>query len=274
MPPRPSLDPTRAQRPLRSKAHGNSHGKPKQLALPLRSSWGGKRRGAGRKPSPGRTPTPHRALAKHAARHPLHITLRSAFRPLRSRHVFPTLRNALARANRRSPERFRIVHFSVQHDHLHLIVEASNPRALSSGIRSLAIRIARSVNELLGQKGRFWADRYHARALTSPRQMRNALVYVLANFRKHSRRAPPRGIDPFSSGASFDGFLGWHPTPLADAPNTSLAPPWAGRAPPPFPRTPETAGDCDWVVRPAREWLTRIGWRRHGLVGLDEAPSA
>jgi REP element-mobilizing transposase RayT len=208
------------------------------------------------------------------AGHPLHVTLRSAFRPLRSRHVLPTLLIALARANQRAPERFRIVHFSVQHDHLHLIVEASNQRALSSGIRSLAILIARSVNELLGQKGRFWADRYHARALTSPREVRNAIVYVLANFRKHSRRALPRGIDPFSSGASFDGFLGWHPAPPGDASRASSSPPWVGRAPPPFPRTPETAGDCDWVVRPARAWLTRVGWRRHGLVGLSEAPSA
>jgi REP element-mobilizing transposase RayT len=254
-----------------SPKRGPPHTGARQLALPLLTTWGGKRRGAGRKPFPGRSPTPHRALADHKARDPVHVTLRALFRPLRSQHVFPTVRIAMARANRRDPERFRIVHFSVQSDHIHLIVEASNKRALSSGVRSLVIRVARYVNELVNRKGRFWADRWFGRDLTTPRQVRNALVYVLANFRKHARRSVPPGIDAFSSGAWFDGFREWRPRSF-DGATSGRAPPWSEGAPPPFPRTVDRAGDDRWVVVPARTWLTCIGWRRHGLVGLGEAP--
>jgi putative transposase len=227
-----------------------------ELAFP--NTWGGKRPGAGRRPAPGRSPTPHRARLEHKARHPVHVTLRSAFRPLRSQHVFPTLCLALARVTRREPTRFRILHFSVQWDHVHLIVEASDKRALSSGIRSLAIRIARYVNELVRRRGRFWADRWHGRELTSPRQVRNALVYVLANFRKHAKTRLRPGVDAFSSAFSFDGWRGF--VAGAELP----------RAGPHVHRALER-----WVVvSKARTWLGGTGWRRAGLVGVAEAPHA
>jgi hypothetical protein len=126
------------------------------------------------------------------------------------------------------------------------------------------------VNELLGRQGRVWADRWFGRELTSPRQVRNALVYVLANFHKHARLAPPHGIDPFSSGASFDGFREWQPSPPGSLPRGDSAIPWAGRAPPHHSKSDE----ADWLVRPARQWLTGVGWRRHRLIGLGDAPTS
>jgi REP element-mobilizing transposase RayT len=226
-------------------------------------TWGGLRPHAGRKRMGPRSNTPHRARPKHFARHPVHVTMRSAFRPLRSQHVFPTLRIALARANRRAPQRFRIVHFSVQYDHVHLLVEARDKRSLSAGMRSVSIRIARYVNELLGRKGALWADRWFGRALTTPRSVRTALVYVLANFRKHARKPPPSGIDPFSSGGTFDGFRGFLPARQRT--------PWALGPPPHFGGT-HAALDHEWLVRPARTDLGSVAWRRLGLLRLDEAP--
>jgi putative transposase len=182
--------------------------------------------------------------------------LRAGIRPLRSQHVFPTVRRALSQATRRSPS-FRIVHYSVQVDHVHLIIEAADKVSLSRGLRGLVIRIARQVNQLLMRKGRLWADRWHARALTSPRQVRNALVYVLCNFRKHTRRAPA-GIDPLSSAPYFDG---WRIDP-----GVSL--PLAGPAPPmPSPNNLRESG----IVSP-RTWLVRQGWQQHGLIGVEEGP--
>jgi hypothetical protein len=64
-------------------------------------------------------------------------------------------------------------------------------------------RITRRVNRLLRRRGRFWADRWHGRDLEGPRQVRNALVDVLQNHKKHSRSA---SLDPLSSAGSFDGF--------------------------------------------------------------------
>jgi hypothetical protein len=140
---------------------------------------------------------------------------------------------------------------------MHLVVEASDKRALSAGLRSLVIRIARYVNDLLGRRGRLWADRWHGRDLTTPRQVRNALVYVLANFRKHSRKRARSGVDAFSSSLRFDGWRGYSP---------GSALPRAG----PFHR----ALARHVVVSMPRTWLGGAAWRRFGLIRADEAPSA
>jgi len=142
------------------------------------------------------------------------------------------------------PHRARPVHIAahpVQDDHLHLIVEADDSRALGRGFRGLAIRVARAVNRALGRRGAVWGDRYHARALTSPRAVRNALVYVLKNRQKHC--GGERDLDPCSSARWFTGWRHAPPRPPGASP----------------------------VVR-ARTWLAAVGWRRHGLVDLDERP--
>ena len=212
-----------------------------QLSLPQPRTWGGRRAGAGRKPTPGRRPgVPHRARPAHIAAHPVHVTLRSGptVRWLRCARVFPAVRRALAAASHGG---FRILHFSVRDDHLHVIVEADDTRALGRGLRGLAIRVARAVNRALGRRGRVWGDRYHARALTNPRAVRHCLVYVLRNRQKHC--AGERGLDPCSSALWFDGWR----EPVAPV----------GAAAP--------------VVR-ARTWLAAVGWRRHGLLEIDERP--
>ena len=206
-----------------------------QLPLPAPRTWGGHRAGAGRKPTPGRRRgVPHVARPFHHANHPVHVTLRTGptICCLRAARVFPAVNHALAAS---SHDGFHVVHFSVQDDHLHLIVEADDRAALTRGLRGLAIRVARGVNRALGRRGAVCSDRYHARPLTSPRAMRNALVYVLLNRLKH--RAGERGLDPCSSARWFNGWR--HPvaTPLKPAP-----------------------------VVGARTWLATIGWRRHGLV--------
>lgn len=230
-----------------------------RLALPKpKQGWGGKRRNAGRKPAGARAGTPHRARPKHYHGHPVHVTLRAGLGSLRSQFLFPTVRYAITRAGRRDPARFRIVHFSVQYDHVHLIVEAADKRALGAGMRSLAIRVALGVNELLMRKGRFWADRWHGRVLTSPSDLRATAVYVLANFRKHARRPLPEGLDPCSSAAWFAHFRGFNPA--RDRPR------YAGRPP------PLGAADLGVPVSKPRTWLLTAGLGRTPRLSLDEAP--
>jgi REP element-mobilizing transposase RayT len=221
---------------------------------PARAGWGGARPGAGRKPKGERAGTPHRALQKHRPGEPVLATLRASHQPLRTAANFPAIRAAIAGASQREPARFRVVHFSVTEDRVHLIVEAADARALSAGMRSVSIRIARALNQLLDRKGKVWADRWHGHALCTPKDVRNALVYVLANFRRHARHAPPPGVDPFSSAAWFDGF------------KNSGALPFAGR---PLPDSDEPP-----PVSPPRSRLLASGWRKHGLIGLNEAPPA
>lgn len=99
---------------------------------------------------------------------------------------------------------YRLVEFSLQRDHFHLIVEVSDRLALTRGAKGLGVRVARALNRLWGRTGRVIDDRYHARELGSPREVRNGLVYVLHNARKHGQWG--RGIDPFSTGPWFDGY--------------------------------------------------------------------
>jgi hypothetical protein len=123
------------------------------------------------------------------------------------------VRAAIARA---SSARFRVLHFSAQSDHLHLLVEADDSRALSIGVAALKIRVARAINRRLRRSGAVWAERYHARALRTPREVRAGLVYVLHNWKKHIRNV--RGLDGRSSAAWFDGWADRPTSPIEDSP--------------------------------------------------------
>ncbi len=134
-----------------------------------------------------------------------------------------------------------LVEFSVQRDHLHLLVEAHDRLVLARGAKGLAVRLAHTINRRLGRRGQVFADRYHTRALATPREVRNALVYVLNNARKHGRVM--REVDLCSSAPWFTGW-----------------------------RTPPRGVRTERPVVDARTWLLREGWRRWGALALDEAP--
>lgn len=152
-------------------------------------------------PKPGLRPNVrHRERAVHKYWNPLHVTMRAVrgLPTFRAQILFAAFEFAV-RTTRR--EDFRIVEFSVQDDHLHLIVEADDNGALARGMKSFSVRANRLFNAALGRgRGRVWGDRYHRRDLTSPRQVRNALVYCLSNYKKHQgvTSGAPR-IDPCSS---------------------------------------------------------------------------
>ncbi len=222
-----------------------------QLSLDLKS-WGGKRRNSGRKP---RGP---RALLRHCARPrispstPVHVTIRMRpeIRNLRTKDTYRVIARALASGG----ERFglRVVHHSVQSNHIHLIAEAPDAHALGRGMQGLGIRIARRLNALARRHGRVLADRYHVHVLRTPREVRHGILYVLNNGRKHAAQRGvaygPSWLDPYSSARRFDGW--------AQAPITDRQP---DRDPPP------------WV--PPSSWLLRTGWRRYGPLPVAEVPS-
>ena len=214
------------------------------MRLPLAAprTWGGARKGAGRKPR-GRPGMPHVTRPRIDPRYPVQVTIRATpgLPSFRSPRVFGALRRAIARA---SVDRFRVIHFSIQQDHGHFIVEGDEPRRARGGVHGLAIRLALAVNRVLGRKGRVVGDRYHARPLKTPRETRTSMVYVLLNFRKHLRA--PACIDPRSSGLHFSG---WQRAPAA----TSAEPATA---------LPST-------------WMARTGWRRAGgPLRVEEHPAA
>jgi hypothetical protein len=172
-----------------------------QLPLSFRQH-GGSRAGAGRKPGPGRRNVRHRARAKVASRFPVLVTLRAergvgnlrrkrAFRPIH--RVFGDVA-AAAEAG----AAFRVVHYSVQKDHIHLLVEAKDRSALSRGMQGLGIRMAKALNRALGRQ----------HGVMPP-------------------RAPRRWVDPCSSAPWFDGWRGPVVLPTGDAPRPATGPPVA-----------------------------------------------
>jgi len=167
---------------------------------------------------------------------------------MRAREGLPSLRSdrLLLEAMRSSiagseKDAFRVVHFSIQSNHLHLIVEADDQRALSRGMQGLSIRMVRAAHRALGHGGTVFADRYHAHQLKTPRETRAALLYVLQNWAKHG---PGGEYDPRSSALWFDG--------------------WA--------RPPPASAAAPMVAR-GRTWLVRIGWKHHGLLRPGERPA-
>ena len=141
---------------------------------------------------------PHQTRPAHPRRFPVHVTWR--IRPdvgnLRTDKRFLRIQ----RAFRYGGDRFglRLVEFSVQSNHVHLIVEANDKRALSRGLQGLAIRVAKGVNRASNRRGRVLADRYHARPLRTPSEVRRAVHDVLRNLQHHTRE-DPLFVDPFSS---------------------------------------------------------------------------
>jgi len=221
---------------------------PVQQELAFERKWGGARASAGRPKVLHPKNVVHRTRPAHNFRHPVHVTLRvrRGLPSFRRQVVFLEIRNGIAEASRRG---FRVVHFSVQQDHIHLVVEAPDKVRLSRGTAGLEIRIARAVNRTIGRKGRVFAERYHARALKTPREVRHGIVYVLQNWQKHHPQAG--GVDRCSSGW---WFTGWKVPP-------SLGPPaWKDSDPAP-------------VALP-RTWLGARGWRQRGLIGSHEGPKS
>jgi REP element-mobilizing transposase RayT len=221
-----------------------------QLLLPTHRR-GGRRRGAGR-PKKADSGVSHLRRPGLSHNHPVHLTLRvvDEVGNLRKGPV----RRAIFRAFAGGCNRFgfRLVHFSVQQNHMHFICEADDERALTKGMQGLSIRVAKAINRRLGRRGTVFSDRYHARALKTPREVRNGIAYVINNARRHSHR-PPGWMDPCST-ASF--FKGWQPG-VAIRADDSLAELCSGASPP--------------FAKP-QSWLLTRGWHRHGLLSPNEVP--
>ena len=214
----------------------------------------GKRRRPGRKPKGRVAGVSHRQREALAPRHPAHVTLklRSGLPRLRQKAERTALCAAFAAAGcARSAASFRICHYVILNDHLHLIVEAEGRCALARGLQGLLIRIAKTLNKLWSRRGTVFADRYHDRALRTPREVRNAIRYVLQNGRHHAAEGRmvhvAQAIDVYSSAPWFDGWV--EEITVRNLPASARP------------------------TRAAQTWLLHTGWRRCGLLSIHELPA-
>jgi len=223
---------------------------------------GGPRENAGRKPTGDFAS--HAARPSIKARNPQHVTLRAVAEVgwLRRLDIYAAVRHALRTVLPRSHE-FRIVHLSIQNTHIHLLVEASDKHSLANGMRAFQISAAKTINAVYScrrrlnerRRGRVFADRYYTEDISSVRQVRNTLSYVLNNWRRHRDDAGAYSLfegrlDPYASGLSF---AGWR------------------EAIPEEQRTLPRHYEPLEVSRP-RTWLLGVGWTRANPISMFETP--
>lgn len=220
------------------------------------TNHGGARPGAGRPPKGEFAGQPHKGREAFRSKHPLHVVMRvlPVAGQLRRPLVYSGVRDALTTIGKH--EDCRVVHLSIQHDHIHLLVEADDRQALARGMRAFQISLAKRINRLLGsnmrtrRRGQIFADRYESFVLDTPRAVRAALVYVLNAWRRFERVTSPRALDQYSSALAFDGWK----DPITDRDTSQLIP---------------------LVLWPARTSLLTTEWRTAGgKIARNEVPPA
>ena len=216
------------------------------------NNHGGARPGAGRPPKGEFSGHPHKGREAFRSKHPLHIVMRvlPAAGNLRRPAIHEAVRNALTTIGKH--EDCRVVHLSIQRNHLHLLVEADDRESLARGIRAFQISLAKRINRAISspskarRRGQIFTDRYESFVLDSPRAMRDALVYVLNAWRKFEKPSP-KALDPYSSALVFDGWK----DAITDSDTSDLAP---------------------LVLWPARTSLLATEWRAGGKLARNEVP--
>lgn len=206
----------------------------------------GRRHRSGR-PRSKHSGVPHGRREEFAATVPLHVTLkiRPGLPSMRERRAFQAVMRAFAggKLGVEGKWGFRLTQYSVQSNHIHLLIEADSRAQLSSGMSGLKIRIARELNKVWNHSGKVFHERYHEVVLSSPRQVRNALDYILHNGRRHGILGLERWLDPCSSTRWSDGFR-------------------------------DAIPDTNWppTLARAQTWVLTKGWRRCGLLTLVPDP--
>ena len=216
--------------------------KMKQMEFSWPLGHGGARKGAGRRRSGPRARVSHGTRVVFHKPRVLHVTCRicEGLPVLRDPRTVALLMNYLARVCEKAG--FRLVEYSIQGTHIHMICEADDHEALAKAMNGLLSGMARKLNRHWSRKGKVFEDRYHSEIIETPTQCRNALRYVLHNAVKHGAHDPRSGADPYSTAPWF---------PFSSSPNQRTA------------NKPAAA--------PAT-WLLREGYLRKGPIHLHDHP--
>ncbi len=195
----------------------------------------------------------------------MHITVKArkglpSFRSQRIHNMMlKVLRNQIY-VMRKYTQAFKVAHFSIQTNHIHIMIEANDTKTLRSGVSGLVIAFARQLAKLLGRKKcKVWAERFHSRELHAPRDVRNVLSYIFQNYKHHEITHGTGIVDRYSSARWFDG---WYQEVLITIPIDESA---YMRGPPAW--IPSTAGQ-------PRTWLLGTGWKeKHGKLNMMDRPA-
>jgi REP element-mobilizing transposase RayT len=128
----------------------------------------------------------HRARPLLPKNTPVHVTIKIRpflFQTLRKKVYFKKISRAISRARSKG---LRIIHFTVQKDHLHFMIEAENNKQLAKGMQALGISLSKSLKGNIAKHIRsVYKSRYHLHILNTIREIKNTKLYILGNAIKH-----------------------------------------------------------------------------------------
>lgn len=166
----------------------------KQLKLNLYTGKkGGRRPGSGRKRIHSKG-VAHRSREKVTTRTPLHINFKYRTH-IKNKQCLKLLKKAIVNARSHG---LRIIHFSLQSNHIHLLIESESNEILTRGMRSLTVTMAKGL-----KAGRVQLERYHLHVLRTIREAKHAAEYILFNQQKHEKGTYSK-VDGYSSLLNMD----------------------------------------------------------------------
>jgi len=220
-----------------------------QLDLFTNRGRGGRRRGAGRPPCKDSLQR-HQTRPEFKSTEPLHLNIKliKGLPTLRAKNKFKLIKRAILKARVRG---LRIIHFSIQSNHLHLLIESENKRELGRGMQSFCISLAKSLNGFLKRQGKVFMERYHLHILKTPTEVRNALRYIFMNFAKHTRT--PHCFDAYSTLVCFPDKI---KLGLARVNTYALFKNKFNRQ-----KFQEYKEEMNLLLAPAQSWFLNFGWK-------------
>jgi REP element-mobilizing transposase RayT len=140
-------------------------------------------RGAGRPAihDPGIRHTERPLIKKPSSLH-LTIKVEKIKADIKNKTVLSILKRAIQNARKQG---LRVIHFSLEYDHVHLLIEAENNTTLGKGMQAFGVTFSKAINRVRKTTGKVYKHRYHFKAITSPKQLKNVMSYIFKNGVKH-----------------------------------------------------------------------------------------
>lgn len=132
---------------------------------------------------------------------PLHLTIKLIRADIQNKIILKALRNAIFRARLHG---LRIIHYSLEHDHIHLYAESADNLILAKSMKAFGVSLVKKINRHFKSKGTCYKTRYHLRVLRSASEVKNVINYILKNGIKHKRTKSV--IDVYNSSIVLHDF--------------------------------------------------------------------
>ncbi|MGZ3789032.1 MAG: transposase [Bacteriovorax sp.] len=126
----------------------------------------------------------------------LHLTvkIKKNRADMKNKSVLGLLKRAIKNARRQG---LKVIHYSLEYDHVHLLIEADNNYILGKGMQAFGVTLSKAINRMRKLKGGVYKHRYHFRHISSARELKNVMNYIFTNGLKH--KTAKNIMNPFNS---------------------------------------------------------------------------